>query len=67
MCTGHGISRTYEDDLQMTVGIEFPEGAARYGIAPIIPFLAGAIDVLLIFLRAQSFFAGQASASTNDD
>lgn len=58
-CTGLPTPSSYEDELMLTVGIELPEGFIQYVLAPIIPFLAGGVNVVLACINTDSFYAGQ--------
>jgi len=55
------ISSSFEDDLQMSAGLEFPDGFVRYVITPLMPFAAGFIDLALDWASPSAqtnFFAG---------
>ena len=58
-CTGAGVTSSLEDDMHQTTGVEAPEGTIRYAIAPIMPFLAGAVDIAPMFVSTDDFYAGQ--------
>ena len=61
-CNGQPISSSTEDDLEQTLGLAIPEGTVRYGIAPIMPFLGGVIDLGLAAF-GNSYFIGQDTSS----
>ena len=55
-CDGNPIDTTFEDDVGIVV---LPQGWIRYGLAPIMPFLAGAVDLMPFVVSTDNFYAGQ--------
>ena len=62
-CDGKPIESSYEDDLKKTLGMSFPDGTIRYGLAPLMPFLGGMLDLALTAFSGDSFFAGQLAST----
>jgi len=59
---GGAASSSLEEEMQTAMGMALPAGTVQYAIAPIMPFIAGLLDLALLVFNAENFFAGQSVA-----